>query len=589
MYEIITTEEGVRRACEHLSTQEAFAIDTETTHLDEKKGRLRLIQCATPERTFIFDNDCFNGNGALKPLANLLSSPKPRKCAHNAKFDLHFINEYLGVEVNGIFDTMLASQLDTAGYRDIKHGLDAVAKRYLDQEVPKEEQLSNWSGQLSTAQYEYAARDAEILLPLRSVLSKNLREKGLVKAALIEFNAIQALTTVERNGFPVHKQMYTELVEKLGKERDSIAAELQELLGVESQQDNFFGPPEKVKINLNSHLQIAAAYQRLGVPLNTGTGKAEIKRLVGKYAQLEPMQRYREFEKLMTGFGQNFLDLINDLTWRVYADFRQCGANTGRLSASEPNVMQTPTRDDVRSCFRCKPDSGNVLVVSDYGQIELRLLAHNSGDSNMIKGFKSGMDYHKAAAQQFLGIIDPDKITKQDRKFSKVLNFAVVYGQHETATAALLQMEVTKVRPILKRFNHTFQGMNRHLAKVVIKGMREKMVRTGSGRIIYLDFDENDKQSVSHAERNCKNGPIQGGCSDILKTAFPLLHIRLCGTSGKIVNLVHDEIIVECKEEEAEEIKEIVSSTMIEAAQEYIYEVPVTVDAKICESWADKE
>ena len=197
-YEVIKTPNDLKRAIEILSTQTALGLDTETTDLDPYTSRLRLIQLAAPDKVFIVDLDAFrNGdfgkNESLAPLKRLLEAARPIKIAHNAKFDAKFLKHNLGVDLGGLFDTLLASQLVSAGDIEERHGLEAVAARYLNEAVDKSERLSNWDFELSEAQLEYAARDAAVLLPLREKLIERLKSESLVKVAQLEFECVMGL------------------------------------------------------------------------------------------------------------------------------------------------------------------------------------------------------------------------------------------------------------------------------------------------------------------------------------------------------------------------------------------------------------
>src|SRR5512145_46159 len=210
-YQVIKTADELRKAIEILATQPVVGLDTETTELDPFTSRLRLIQLATSDRVFVLDFDHFNNNGdaaksdTLAPLRRLLAAPRPIKIAHNAKFDAKFIKHNLGVDLGGLFDTLLASQLVGAGDIEERHGLETVASRYLNEAVDKSERLSNWNFELSEAQLEYAARDAAVLLPLREKLIERLRTESLVKCAQLEFECVMTVVDIELAGFFMHK------------------------------------------------------------------------------------------------------------------------------------------------------------------------------------------------------------------------------------------------------------------------------------------------------------------------------------------------------------------------------------------------
>src|SRR3989304_1714510 len=201
-YRLIKTEEDLRKALESLSSQAAIGLDTETTELDPHTSRLRLIQLAAPDGVRIIDLDAFaNGDlsqsETLAPLRRLLSARRPIKIAHNAKFDAKFIKHKLGVELGGLFDTLLASQLIGAGDIEERHGLENVASRYLNESIDKSERLSNWNFELSESQLQYAARDAAVLLPLRERLIERLRTEALVKCAQLEFECVTTVGDIE--------------------------------------------------------------------------------------------------------------------------------------------------------------------------------------------------------------------------------------------------------------------------------------------------------------------------------------------------------------------------------------------------------
>src|SRR5688500_13720956 len=205
-YKVVKTEEELRKAVELLITHPVIGLDTETTDLDPYNARLRLIQLATPTAVYIIDLDAFSTNSsvdlkhteALAPLRRLLAASRPIKIAHNAKFDAKFLKHVLGVDLGGLFDTLLASQLVGAGDIEERHGLDTVASRYLNQVVDKSERLSNWNFELSEAQLEYAARDAAVLLPLREILVERLKADSLIKVAQLEFECVMSVVDIDR-------------------------------------------------------------------------------------------------------------------------------------------------------------------------------------------------------------------------------------------------------------------------------------------------------------------------------------------------------------------------------------------------------
>src|SRR6476619_8641365 len=266
-YRVIKDEQTLRQAVESLSAHQVIGLDTETTELDPYVGRLRLIQLATPAGVEVVDLDAFaNGdlqnNEALAPLRLLLAAPRPIKIAHNAKFDAKFIKHNLGVDLGGLFDTLLASQIVSAGDIEERHGLETVASRYLNEAVDKTERLSNWNFELSEAQLEYAARDAAVLLPLREKLIERLKSDSLIDCARLEFDCVMTVADMELTGFYMHKDRWLEQLAIVEKRRTQLAEQLQEALAEESAQGSLFGGPQRADLNLDSHQQLTQALQR---------------------------------------------------------------------------------------------------------------------------------------------------------------------------------------------------------------------------------------------------------------------------------------------------------------------------------------
>ncbi len=262
-YELITTAEELRRAVDDLSTRQAIGLDSETTDLDPYLARLRLIQLATPDGVYIIDLNRFADSDpkrseAFAPLRTLLTSPRPIKIAHNAKFDAKFLKHNLGVDIVGLFDTLLASQLVSAGDIEERHGLEAIAGRYLNEAVDKTERLSNWEFELSEAQLQYAARDAAVLIPLREKLIERIKSLGLIQCAQLEFECVMPVVDLELAGFFMHKQRWLEQLAIVEEKRGELANELQEMLGEGVAQASLFGPP-RANINLDSQQQVSEA------------------------------------------------------------------------------------------------------------------------------------------------------------------------------------------------------------------------------------------------------------------------------------------------------------------------------------------
>ncbi|MDQ3134813.1 MAG: DNA polymerase [Acidobacteriota bacterium] len=587
-YRLITTPAELNASIAELSQHAVVGFDTETTSLDPYSGRMRLMQFSAPDGTaHIIDLDAFaNGDSgassdSLAPLRELLAAVRPVKVAHNAKFDAKWAKHQLGTELGGVFDTMLASQIVSAGESEDRHSLAAVAARYLDETVDKSEQLSDWSGELSTAQLQYAAHDAALMLPLREALIERLKRDDLVRVAQLEFECVVPVAALELNGIFLDAARWREQIAIVKEKRIKLAGDLSAMLAVGTVQGSLF-ENARADINLDSHTQLTAALKRLGVPLPDSTRNWKLQPLAAEYPVIAKLLDYRTMQKSLTSYGENILGEINPKTGRIHANFHQIGAPTGRFACTNPNVQQVPHAPEYRRCFRA--EEGNKLIIADYSQIELRILAHVTEDKGFIEAFNSGADLHCVTAAQVFNT-PLAEVTKVQRDFAKRLNFGVVYGIGAQRFSMMTGIPLTEAESILARYFQTYRGLDTWLRDAARRAVRERTARTLSGRLAKFNFDSEDRQAASLAQRNGKNMPIQGASADILKRALRLLHDKLKATNARLVNIVHDEVVVECEAAQAEEIARTVEEAMCAAGEEFVTRVPVKVETEIADEW----
>ncbi len=604
-YQLITDTEELTRVVEHLGSQPALGFDSETTALSPYEGRLRLVQLAAPDRVYLFDLDKLAPGTsaadapALAPLRRILAAQTPVKVAHNAKFDAKWLRHHLGVELceefdsrtnangaerverAGLFDTLLASQLVSAGEQEDRHSLQSVAARYLNESLDKSLQISDWSGELSPAQLEYAARDAAVMLPLRDKLIEQLRANSLGRCAQLEFECVAPIALVELRGIFLDAACWREQLSVVNKQRDALAEELQEMLAEESAQGSLFGPVRQ-DINLDSHVQLKKALERRGVPVPDSTRNWKLQPLAAAHEEIKVLLEYRTVQKALTSYGENILKDINAQTGRIHANFHQIGAPTGRMSCTSPNIQQVPHAIEYRRCFRAP--QGRKLVIADYSQIELRILADFTGDKGFIEAFNSGADLHRVTAAQIFNTAE-GAVTKEQRDFAKRLNFGVVYGIGAQRFSMMTGLPLADAEQIMARYFQTYRGLDAWLRDAARRAVRERQARTMAGRLARFNFDPEDRQAASLAQRNGKNSPVQGSSADIIKRALRLLHDRLKGTGAQVVNVVHDEVVVECPEEGAEGFARVVEEAMCDAGQEYVKAVPVKVESAVTDEW----
>ena len=585
-FQLVRDAEGLRSACEELGNARFLGFDVETTDLDPYKGDLRLVQLSDGANTKVIDLKAFGGGGslaadpALAPLRDLLASAKQTKIAHNAKFDTKWVRHHLGTEVGGIYDTYLASILISAGEGERRHGLADVVQYFLGRTLDKSEQVSDWgAAELSHSQVEYAAKDAAIMPEVREKLEERITADGLTDVLRLENECVMPIAEMELNGFYLDRERWQEQLDKVRVLQKRAGDELQDMLAAGVAQASLFG---RTEINLDSQAQVTDALLNLGVPMPNTTRAWELQPLAEKYPVVAKLLEYRSVAKAAQSFGDNILEFIEPKTGRIHADFRQIGAPTGRFSCSSPNLQQIPHEAEYRRCFRA-PD-GRKLVIADYSQIELRILADFSEDQKFIDAFESGQDFHSATAAQVFGI-DAADVTPDQRSFAKRLNFGVVYGIGASRFASMTGLTQAEAENTLRKYFATYPRMDDWLRSQARNIITERQTRTKSGRLAKFTIDENDRASVGAAQRFAKNMPIQGTSADILKRALRLLHDDLRGSSGKLVNIVHDEIVVECDAAEAETISAKLESAMLRAGRDFVKKVPVKVDAHIADDW----
>lgn len=577
-YRLVTTPAEIGPLAESLRHETVLGIDTETTGLDPYRSRLRLLQIATPAATTIID--CLALTPAdLQPLAPLLTGPAPLKVAHNARFDGKFLRHHLGIRLDGVFDTYLASQLLSAGSETDRHGLEPVVGRYLGRRLDKQAQRSDWSGPLSPAQLAYAAADAAILIPLYREMRERLERADLLVTAEIEFDCVRPVTALELNGVGLDVGCWRALIASQQQAHDEVEALLQAELGAAANQPNLFGTPEP--INLDSPTQVRDALARLGIELED-TREWRLQRMVDDHPIMARLLEHRHLSHNLSTYGENILAMINPVTGRLHPDYRQIGTPTGRLTSGSPGLQQIPHTEAYRSCFRAP--AGGKLIIADYSQIEMRILADFARDEALLAAFDRGADLHRQTAADMFGL-SLEQVTRRQREYAKGLNYGLIYGMGAEGLASRLEASVVEANSLIERYFAAYAGVARWLEEAAERAVRERRARTAAGRLWIFTLDPADPAQQAALRRVGKNAPIQGTASDIFKRAMRLLDEELDGLDARLVNAVHDELVIEAAAPIAAEVREIVHRTMIAGAREFLRRVPVEVEVVIADSW----
>jgi DNA polymerase-1 len=573
-YRLVTDADELAGVAETLQNIEAVGADIETTNLSPRDGTTRLLQLATAEVTFIVDVFAAQDLSSLKSVLEY----GPVKVLHNGKFDHAFLWAEHGISLSPIFDTMLAAQLLEGGEYGPSYALEAVAERYLDEAVDKTARSEDWSGELSQRQLEYAARDAAILLPLHERLAAALEEEKLGAVSEIEFGAVAAIAEMELAGIKLNVARWKGLEKTMRERRDRAAERL----------EAHFPPPDGVlpleglgpRLNLNSPQQIIDAFRQIGIELPDTRVWTLLK--VDHQAARDLLE-YRELQKKLGTYLETYASFIHPKTGRIHANFLQCRVPTGRLACTNPNIQQVPHEDEFRRCFVA--EEGNVLVIADYSQIELRILAEVSDDPGFVEAFQKGEDLHRVTAATMFGV-EKAAVTKEQRSAAKRINFGLAYGRGPKSLSAQIGTGEDRARELIDEYFANYPDVQKYLQDTANEAMRTRTLRTLSGRIRKFG----DTLGLSSMERGAlrreaMNFPIQGAAADIAKLALGYMGRELRDLDARLINCIHDEFVVECAQEVAPDVSEKMKAAMIRTGQKLLKKVPVEVEVAVSQDW----
>ncbi len=562
-FTLVTSVEGLSNAVTAIEDSGGMVgLDTETTGLSHATDRVRLIQLATDRGTFIIDVFAFaDPKSAFAELFEVLHNFGI--VGHNLGFDLPFLAR-LGFVPGRVFDTMLASQIMYAGDITARHGLKDVAARVLKIEIDKTEQKAVWSKPLTSDMLRYAATDAELPLQISDKLTPELEAAGLVTTSETENNALACVAWASRQGIGFDRPAW----ETLAHEAEQRQEQLREQLDAAAPNDSTLTGSR----NWDSPNDVKEAFASVGVKIEATDDDT----LAGIDHPLAAIVReYRGVAKRVGTYGMDWLRHVH-ANGRVNATWKQIGAAaSGRMSCKEPNLQQLPRDPRYRRCFVATP--GRVLVKADYSQIELRIAAKITGDKRMMQAYSDGEDIHTLTARALLGKTDA---TKADRQLAKAVNFGLLYGQGAKGLMAyalgsygvhLTEAEATAYR---NTFFKTYPGL-RKWHNSIGKASIDTRTLAGRRRLAVQRYTEK------------LNTPVQGTGADGLKRALALLWERRDQCPGAFpVLFVHDEIVVECDEAQADIAIAWVRSAMLDGMTPLVNPIPVEVEVSIGKTWA---
>lgn len=526
---------------------DATVCDIETTGLNPYMERIRLISFA--------DGDNIDAIEDMGKLGDLLADNSKVKVFHNATFDTYFL-AVKGYPVSNYEDTMIMAQI--LSNNEGKHSLEHLCRQYLDVTLDKSLQKpENWQGWLFDIHFDYAKRDSEVTLCLYRVLRNELIERNLWNVYQREIKALPAIVRMQLDGMPFDSKGWNSALQDYKRKRNAIEDEIKAEL--------------KTEINVASPKQLLTCLRNRGLHLKS-TNDEELAKWESQSPVIAKLRRWRELNKLCTSYGETLVQSVR--AGRIHSSWRLIGATTGRMSCKDPNLQQVPRY--MRPYF--KAPAGRNFIIADYSQIELRIMAELAQEEVMIDAFKHNEDLHTKTATM---ILKKNNITKDERQIAKACNFGLIYGM--TAQGLKINLKTAYGLDVTEQeadvFRNGFFRLYPAIRKWQDRQCRGTSIRTVGGRIW-----NNIPKPTEKGYRNRFNYPVQGTGAEGLKESLGLL-ISGLPDEWKLCAVVHDEIVLEVPENQAEQAKAYLVACMKGGMQKLIKVVPVEVDAKISDSW----
>jgi len=595
-YETVLDTASFETWLERLRSAPYFSFDTETTSLDYITAEIVGVSFATAPGCAAYVPIGHRYPGApdqlpaavvLGQLQPLIEDPNRIKILQHGKFDRHILAN-AGLRLEGVrYDTMLESYvLDSVATR---HDMDSLAQHYLGvKTITYDEVAGKGAKQIGFEQVPietagpYAAEDADITLRLHEVLIRRLSREPRLLALYetLELPVASVLARMERTGVLVDPAFLRALGNDFGRRLTELEREAHTLAG---------GP-----FNLDSPKQLQQVlFERLAIPVvrKTPTGQpSTAEDVLEELSATHPLPKlileYRGLAKLRGTYTEALAAQVHPKTGRIHTSYHQAVAATGRLSSSDPNLQNIPIRTPegrrIRQAFIAPP--GCVIMAADYSQIELRIMAHLSGDPGLLRAFAEGRDVHEATAAEMFGV-EPAAVTGEQRRAAKAINFGLMYGMSAFGLAARLDVGRADAQQYIDRYFDRYPGVRRYMDETRAQARAQGYVETVEGRRLYLpDIRSRNKQSQQYAERAAINAPMQGTAADIIKRAMIAVDhwIQTSAAPATLVMQVHDELVLEVREEAVAAVRTEVTALMMGAAQ---LRVPLEVGVGVGRNW----
>ncbi len=592
-YHLLTKAKEVEDLCNTLSGLDEICFDTETTGLDVMTASLVGVSVSIKEHEGYFilvPEDRDETIKMLEPLKKVLENEAIRKIGQNLKYDVRILYQY-GIRTKGtIFDTMIAHYLLQP---DQRHNLNLLSEVYLKYTPVKIEELIGPKGQQQRTMRnvdpeklkDYASEDADLTFQLYHILRKELETKNLTRLAEdLEMPLVLVLADIEHTGVKLDKEALYAFAKRL---EEQIITSEQRIYDLAGYTFNISSPKQLGEI-LFDRLKIAGSARKTKSK-QYSTGEDVLTKLADKHEIIPEVLNYRSLRKLLSTYVDALPKLVNETTGRIHTSFNQAVAATGRLSSNNPNLQNIPIREErgreIRKAFIPR-DKDYLLLSADYSQIELRLMAHMSGDSNMIEAFKRGVDIHTVTAAR-IHDVKPEEVTREMRSGAKTANFGIIYGISSFGLAQRLNISTQEARALIDGYFRSFPGVKDYMEGVIVKAREEGCVYTIMGRQRYLpDIHSKNSMVRGMAERNAINAPLQGSAADIIKIAMINIHREMEARTMKsrMILQVHDELVFDVYKPELESLKKLVKDGMENAVK---LSVPLTVEMGEGNNWLE--
>jgi len=585
-YELVDTDEAFVSFLTQLKKQKAFALDTETTHLDPFRAKLLGISFSWKEGQAFYLNSVKHPTW-LKGLKPILEAHTSEKFGHNIKYDILILRQQ-GIEISPVsFDSMVASYLLNSGSRG--HGLDNQAFEVFGYTMqPITDLIGKGRQQISMDLVPldklswYACEDADYTYRLCRHFRPELEEKNMLDLMQkIEIPLIPVLATLEQNGVKIDTEILSTMSHEVGRKLTSIERKIYDFAGT--------------TFNINSPLQLKEIlFERLKISTEgisrtkTGysTAASELEKMKDKHEMVPLLIEYRELAKLRSTYLEALPKLVNQKTGRIHTSFNQTITATGRLSSSDPNFQNIPIRTEegrkIRKAFIA--EKGKKIVAADYSQIELRIIASLANDEKMIESFRRGEDIHRRTAAD-IHSIPLDDVTKQQRYEAKEVNFGILYGMGAWGLASRQGMSRERARAFIEKYFFAHQEIQEYLATTISLAHEQEYVETLFGRRRYLpEINASIPQVRAAAERMAVNMPVQGTAADLMKIAMINVQKKLNTVSPKtrMILQVHDELVFEVPKKD---IDTVVAFIVKEMNSAYTLKVPIVTDVAVGQNW----